>query len=49
MGILSQRGHGSIVQYAPIADALFNAQLAIYELLGDAVRALFAALHLRQQ
>jgi uncharacterized SAM-binding protein YcdF (DUF218 family) len=49
VGILSQRGHASIMQYVPNADALLESYAAIYELLGDPVRELLAASHLRQQ
>lgn len=49
VGILSQRGHSSILQYVPNADALLNSCGAIYELLGESVRVFFAASHLRQQ
>jgi uncharacterized SAM-binding protein YcdF (DUF218 family) len=49
VGILSQRGHGSIVQYVPDPDALRRSSAAIYELLGEPVRVFFAASHLRRQ
>lgn len=48
VGILSQRGHG-IVQYVPNPDALLHSHAAIYELLGEPVRAFFAASRLRKQ
>jgi uncharacterized SAM-binding protein YcdF (DUF218 family) len=47
VGILSQRGHG-ILQYVPNSDALLQASAAIYELLGEPIRVLFAATHIRR-
>jgi uncharacterized SAM-binding protein YcdF (DUF218 family) len=49
VGILSQRGHGSIVQYVPDADALRRSSAALYELLGEPVRVLLAISHIRRQ
>jgi uncharacterized SAM-binding protein YcdF (DUF218 family) len=49
VGILSQRGHSSIVQYMPDSDALCRSSAAMYELIGESVRIFFAALHLRRQ
>jgi uncharacterized SAM-binding protein YcdF (DUF218 family) len=47
MGIISRRGHG-FVQYFPNPDALLHSYAALYELLGEPVRALLAATHLRR-
>jgi uncharacterized SAM-binding protein YcdF (DUF218 family) len=47
VGMSSVRNYG-ISRYVPAADALQRAYAAIYELLGEPVRALFAATHLRR-
>ena len=47
-GMLSARGHSKVLQYVPNAEALTYASLAIYELLGEPVRELFAATHIRR-
>ena len=49
VGILSQRGHSSIIQYVPNPDALVHSYAAIYELLGEPMRRFLAASHLRRQ
>jgi uncharacterized SAM-binding protein YcdF (DUF218 family) len=47
VGILAQRDVG-VARYLPNADALLRAYAAINELLGEPVRAFFAASHLRR-
>jgi uncharacterized SAM-binding protein YcdF (DUF218 family) len=47
MGILSARGH-SILEYFPSPEGLLHSYTAIYELLGEWVRAFFAITHVRR-
>ncbi len=46
-GILAARDFG-MLRYIPNADALMRSQTAIYELLGEPVRILLSASHLRR-
>ena len=46
-GILAERDFG-ILRYIPNADALLRSQAAIYELIGDPVRILLSASHVRR-
>jgi uncharacterized SAM-binding protein YcdF (DUF218 family) len=48
VGMLAMRDPG-IWHYLPNSDALLRADAAINELLGEPVRAVLAALHLRRQ
>jgi uncharacterized SAM-binding protein YcdF (DUF218 family) len=47
MGILSQRAH-HIDEYFPAPEGLLHSYTAIYELLGEQVRAFFAITHIRR-
>jgi uncharacterized SAM-binding protein YcdF (DUF218 family) len=47
VGMHAMRDHG-IARYVPAPDAILRAYAAIYELLGEPVRALLAATHLRR-
>jgi uncharacterized SAM-binding protein YcdF (DUF218 family) len=47
VGILASRDFG-MLHYVPNADALMRSQMAIYELIGEPVRILLAASHLRR-
>jgi uncharacterized SAM-binding protein YcdF (DUF218 family) len=47
MGILAARDFG-LLQYIPNPDALHRSQTAIYELIGEPVRILLSASHLRR-
>jgi uncharacterized SAM-binding protein YcdF (DUF218 family) len=48
VGVLTSRDEG-IYRYLPGPDALHRSHMAIYELLGEPVRAFLAATHLRRQ
>lgn len=47
VGILSERDHG-VLRFLPNPDALQRSHAAIYELIGEPVRAFLAATHLRR-
>jgi uncharacterized SAM-binding protein YcdF (DUF218 family) len=47
IGILSERGH-QIEEYFPAPEGLLHSYNAIYELLGEQVRAFFALTHIRR-
>jgi len=49
VGIMSQRGHESFMDYLPQPTGLLHSYWAIYESLGDVMRAAFDALHVRRQ
>jgi uncharacterized SAM-binding protein YcdF (DUF218 family) len=47
VGILAARDFG-VLQYLPNPDALHRSHMAIYELIGEPVRILLSASHLRR-
>jgi uncharacterized SAM-binding protein YcdF (DUF218 family) len=49
VGIMSKRDHESFMDYLPQPSGLLHSYWAIYESLGDLIRASFDALHVRRQ
>ena len=49
VGVWAVRGEGGFMSILPSAAALLRSNEAVYELIGEPVRVMLAALHLRRQ